>query len=147
MIFKEQIPTLPLFHQVFKTKSSKISTVVLRGGNANSLDEWERALTNGIHVARVCSKDGKFCAGGGAAEIQVARKLKEFGQTVPGLDQYAVLKFAEALEIVAKILSDNCGKKGRVETLTGVVAAQESVGRGQTAVHGGTVFTGETGVQ
>lgn len=111
---------------VFKTKESKISTIVLRGGTANSLDEWERALTDGVHVIRVAVKDGRFCPGAASTEIQLSRGITSFGQTVPGLDQYAVLKFGEALEIVAKILSDNCGKKGRVETLTGLVAAQEN---------------------
>jgi len=53
----------------------------------------------------------RFCPGGAATEIEVARLLQKFGQTVSGLDQYAVLKFAEALEIVPKILADNAGKK------------------------------------
>ena len=62
-----------------------------------------------------------------SSSSQLARQITTFGQTVSGLDQYAVLKFGEALEIVAKILSDNAGKKGRVETLTGLIAAQENV--------------------
>lgn len=109
---------------IFRTEESKIATIVLRGATANTLDEWERAIDDGVHVIRCATKDGRFCAGGAATETRIARELQTFGATVPGLDQYAVLKFAEALEIVPKILSDNCGKKGRVETITGLYQAQ-----------------------
>lgn len=111
---------------VFRTSESKISTIVLRGATANQLEEWDRAINDGVSVIRCAAKSGKFCAGGAATEIRLAKEITSFGQTVPGLDQYAVLKFAEALEIVPKILSDNVGKKGRVETLTSLYEAQET---------------------
>ncbi|CAD7923028.1 unnamed protein product [Amoebophrya sp. A120] len=111
---------------IFKTAESKISTIVLRGATANTLDEWERALNDGVHVIRCAAKDGRFCPGGAATETMLARELQTFGATVPGLDQYAVLKFAESLECVPKILADNCGKKGRVETITGLYKEQET---------------------
>jgi len=76
-------------------------------------------------VIRCAAKDGRFCPGGASTETKISRELQSFGSTVPGLDQYAVLKFAEALEIVPKILADNCGKKGRVETLTSLYQGQE----------------------
>jgi T-complex protein 1 subunit theta len=41
-------------------------------------------------------------AGGGAAEIEVARRLAEFGRKQTGLDQYAIAKFAESLEVVPR---------------------------------------------
>ncbi|CAD7937136.1 unnamed protein product [Amoebophrya sp. A25] len=114
---------------VFKVADSKISTIVLRGATANQLDEWERAINDGVHVIRCASKDGRFCPGGAATETTLARELQAFGASVPGLDQYAVLKFAEAIECVPKILSDNCGKKGRVETITGLYQEQEKKNR------------------
>ena len=36
--------------------------------------------------------------GGGAVEIELARMLIRESQKTPGLDQYAIRKFAEALE-------------------------------------------------
>eukprot|EP00392_Amoebophrya_sp_AT5.2_P011064 g11139.t1 len=111
---------------IFKTPESNISTIVLRGATASTLDEWERALNDGVHVIRCASKDGRFCPGGAATETTLARELQNFGSTVPGLDQYAVLKFAESLECVPKILSDNCGKKGRVDTITGLYRENET---------------------
>ena len=40
--------------------------------------------------------------GGGAAEIEVARQLAEHARRQTGLDQYAIAKFAEALEVVPR---------------------------------------------
>ena len=41
-------------------------------------------------------------AGGGAAELEVARQLGAYGRQQTGLDQYAIAKFAEALEVVPR---------------------------------------------
>lgn len=117
---------------VFRTDESKISTIVLRGATASTLDEWERSVNDATHVVRCIAQDCKrggsstFVPGGGATEIFLSRKIQQFGAGVSGLEQYSVLKFAEALEIVPKILADNCGKHGRVETLTALYKAHES---------------------
>lgn len=44
-------------------------------------------------------------------EIELARQLASYGETLPGLDQYSVTKFAVALESFVKTLSDNTGVK------------------------------------
>merc|ERR1712166_1195978 len=54
-------------------------------------------------------RDPAFMPGGGASEIELVHQLQLFGATVPGLDQYAVLKFAEALEVVPRVLAQNAG--------------------------------------
>jgi chaperonin GroEL (HSP60 family) len=90
-----------------------------------TLDEWVRAIGNGVNVVRSCAqKSGKFCAGGAATEIVLGRLLQRFAATVPGLDQYAVAKFAEALEMVPKILADNAGY-ARTELLTKLYQAND----------------------
>ena len=43
-------------------------------------------------------KDSRFVAGAGATEIELARKIHAQGEASPGLDQYAIKKFAESLE-------------------------------------------------
>lgn len=40
----------------------------------------------------------------------MARKIQRYGEATPGLDQYAIKKFGEALEVVPKILADNAGR-------------------------------------
>lgn len=94
---------------ILKTRDAKISTIVLRSASPNILDELERAIDNAVNVVRCVCRDPHFLPGAGATEIELAHQLQQFGATVPGLDQYAVLKFAEALEVVPKILAENSG--------------------------------------
>jgi T-complex protein 1 subunit theta len=52
-----------------------------------------------------------FLAGAGACDIELARLLKDFGAKSTGLEQYAIKKFAEALEVVPITLAENAGLK------------------------------------
>jgi len=108
---------------VFRSEESKIATIVLRGATLSTLEEWDRAINDAVNVIRAAIKEPTFCAGGSATEMRLAHDINTFGATVPGLDQYAVLKFAEALEMVPKILADNAGYS-RVDTLTALYKAQ-----------------------
>merc|ERR1719237_1273496 len=109
---------------VLRTRDSKISTIVIRSASPNVLDEVERAIDNGVNVMRCTCRDPHFLPGAGATEIELAHQLQQFGATVPGLDQYAVLKFAEALEVVPKVLSDNAGHS-HVDAITALYAAHQ----------------------
>jgi len=77
-----------------------------------------------VNVVRSVTRDNHFVAGAGATEIELAHQLQLFGATVPGLDQYAVLKFAEALEVVPKILADNAGNS-YIDVITAMYAAHQ----------------------
>ncbi|CAK9038710.1 unnamed protein product, partial [Durusdinium trenchii] len=123
----EEISSEPF--TIIKTRDSKISTVVLRSASPNVLDELERAIDNAVNVVRCTARDPRFVAGAGATEIELAHQLQQFGATVPGLDQYAVLKFAEALEVVPKILAENAGHS-HVDAITALYAAHQ---KGETA--------------
>lgn len=109
---------------VLKTRDTRISTIVLQSASPNLLDELERAIDNAVNVVRCTAKDPAFVPGAGATEIELAHQLQQFGATVPGLEQYAVLKFAEALEVVPKILAENSGH-GNVAAITALYAAHQ----------------------
>jgi T-complex protein 1 subunit theta len=109
---------------IVKSRDAKIATIVLRSASPNMLDEMERSIGNAVNVVRSVTKDPHFVAGAGATEIQLAHQLQQFGATVPGLDQYAVLKFAEALEVVPKVLADNAGQN-YVDVITAMYAAHQ----------------------
>merc|ERR1712232_190460 len=109
---------------VLKTRDSRISTIVLRSASVNVLDELERAIDNGVNVVRCVTREKSFVPGAGATEIELAHQLQQFGATVPGLDQYAVLKFAEALEAVPKVLAENAGHN-HVDAITALYAAHQ----------------------
>merc|ERR1712061_892379 len=79
---------------------------------------------NAANVMRCVVRDPNFLPGAGATEIEVAHQLQQFGATVPGLDQYAVLKFAEALEVVPKVIAENAGHN-HVDAITALYAAHQ----------------------
>jgi len=109
---------------VIKTRDSRISTIVIRSASPNLLDEVERTIDNAVQVVRCVTRDPAFMPGGGASEIELAHQLQLFGATVPGLDQYAVLKFAEALEVVPRVLAENAGHN-HVDVITALYAAHQ----------------------
>lgn len=89
---------------------SRISTIVLRGSTMNMLDDFERAIDDGVHSVKTLNTDKRLLAGGGAVEIECAKQLAEHALTAQGLEQYAIKKFADALEVVPRTLAENSGK-------------------------------------
>lgn len=49
--------------------------------------------------AQILCKDPRTVGAGGAAELELAKQLAEFGKKETGLDQYSIAKFAESLEV------------------------------------------------
>lgn len=90
-------------------KESKISTIVIRGSTDNFMDDIERAIDDGVNTFKGITRNGKFLPGAGATEIALSQHLSEYADTLPGLEQYAVRKFATALETFPKALAENTG--------------------------------------
>jgi T-complex protein 1 subunit theta len=90
---------------------SRISTIVLRGATDNFLDDVERAVNDGVNTFKAITRDGKLLPGAGAAELELARQISAYGDTLPGLEQYSVKKFASAFEYFVKVLAENSGRK------------------------------------
>jgi len=101
---------------------SRVSTVVIRGATDNYMDDIERAVDDGVNVFKGLCKDGKMTAGGGATEIELARQVAQWAETHPGLEQYSINKFAEALEIIPRVLAENSGVKPK-EVISKLYAA------------------------
>jgi len=98
---------------IFKvgTNESRVSTIVVRGSTDNYMDDIERAIDDGVNVFKGLCKDGRFTAGGGATEIEMARQIAAWGETHPGLEQYSISRFAQALEVIPRVLAENSGVK------------------------------------
>lgn len=89
---------------------TRLATILLRSNTASLLDDVERALMDALAVCRSLSRgDGRLGAGAGATEIELARSLSAYGETTPGVVQYAIRKFAEAFEVVPRVLATNGG--------------------------------------
>jgi len=84
-------------------------TLLLRGGTQQVLDGLERALDDAMHAVADVIEDGKMLAGGGAPEIELSLRLREYAASLKGREQLAVIKFAEAMEIIPKTLAENAG--------------------------------------
>jgi thermosome len=90
-------------------KNPKAVTILIRGGTEHVVDEISRGVEDAIRVIECALEDGKVVAGGGAPEIEVALKLKEYAPTLGGREQLAVEAFAQALEIIPRTLAENAG--------------------------------------
>lgn len=90
-------------------ETTKTATIVLRGGTQNVLDDLERAVDDGVNIIKAVARDPRLLAGAGAFEIELARILYAAGESTPGLDQYAIQKFAESLEVIPRTLAENAG--------------------------------------
>jgi thermosome len=90
-------------------KNPKAVSILLRGSTDLIIDEADRALHDALCVIRNVVEDGRVVAGGGAPEIQVAKELQEYAESLPGREQLAVIAFAEAMEIIPKTLAENAG--------------------------------------
>jgi len=109
---------------VFKVgdNESRVSTVVVRGSTDNYMDDIERAIDDGVNVFKGLCKDGRLTAGGGATEIEMAQQLAAWGETHPGLEQYSIGKFAQAMEVIPRVLAENSGVKPK-EVISQLYAA------------------------
>lgn len=86
-----------------------VSTIVLRAATKNMLDDLERAIDNGVNVARTLARDGRVVPGAGATELILQQRIATIAARERSLDQYAMREFAQALEIVPRTLAETSG--------------------------------------
>lgn len=112
---------------IFKqnTSKSKIATIVIRGSTDNVMDDIERAVDDGINTYKGITKDGRLVAGAGAVEMELATQVSSYGETLPGMEQYAVEKFAECLRSLPAAIAENSGIKWQ-EAVTQLIASHSS---------------------
>jgi len=113
-------------------------TLLLRGSTEHVVDELERGIGDALDVVAQTVSDGRVLAGGGAVEVEVARRVREYADSVSGREQLAVEAFADALELVPRVLAENGGLDS-IDTLVDLRAAHDD---GDEAA-GLDVFTGD----
>ena len=91
-------------------EGSRVSTVVLRSSTTNQIDDLARAVDDGIATTKTLCKDARLLPGAGATEIELALRIAKLGESTPGLEQYAINKYAEAFEVIPRTLAENAGK-------------------------------------
>ena len=73
------------------------------------VEEAERSLNDMLNTVRNIYLEPKIVGAGGAPEIEIAKKLREYAETLSGREQLAVNQFAEAMEVVPRTLAENAG--------------------------------------
>lgn len=84
-------------------------SILLRGGTEHVVTSLDRAMNDALRVVGVAIENEVIVAGGGAPEIELALRLREYAATLKGREQLAVSKFADSLEIIPKTLAENAG--------------------------------------
>jgi len=90
-------------------KDPRSVAILVRGGAERIVDEAERSVHDALCVVRDVVQEPKILAGGGAPEIEIAKALREYAESLPGREQLAVQSFAEAIEVVPVTLAENAG--------------------------------------
>ena len=106
------------------TDHVQVATILLRSSTHNILNDIERAIDDGVNTVRALTRDGRLVAGAGAFEIELARRLSDFSTQAPGLEQYALDKFAKSLEVVPRALAENAGQVA-MDVISQLYAAHE----------------------
>jgi len=99
---------ITVFEQII-SKESPVSTIVIRGATHTMLQDVERAIDDGVNIVRAMTRNGKFVAGAGAVEVEIARRVAKYATEVEGLEQYAIQQYAQAFEVVPRTLAENAG--------------------------------------
>ena len=87
----------------------KAVSILIRAGIEHVLDEAERMLHDALSVVKAASEIPFVLPGGGASEIELAKLLRNYAQSIGGREQLAIEIYANALEIIPKTLVENAG--------------------------------------
>jgi len=90
-------------------KNPRSVSILIRGGLERMVDEAERAMKDALSVIRDVIEEPKIVAGGGAAEAEISKELRDYATTVGGREQLAIEAFADSIEIIPKALAENAG--------------------------------------
>jgi thermosome len=92
-----------------KCKDPRSVSVLIRAGIEKMIDEAERAINDALSVVADVIERNKVVAGGGAAEAEIAKELRDYAASVGGREQLAIEAFAHAVEAIPKTLAENAG--------------------------------------
>lgn len=137
---------------VFRQEHDKTrtATIVLRGATANRMDDVERAIDDGVNVVKSIIRDPRIIPGAGATEVELAKRIAEYGERTPGLSQHGIKRFADALEVVPRTLAENAGLDA-TEVMSALYAQHQANDEGSAGVDvesesGGVIDAAKAGI-
>jgi thermosome len=123
---------------VEKCGNPKAVTILVKGSTEHVVEEIKRAVVDALGDLNAALKEGYIVGGAGAAEMELAKGLKDHARSLGGREQLAVQAFAEAMEIVPRTLAENAGLDP-IDVLVKLRSAHEA-GRKWAGIN---VFNGE----
>ncbi|KAF9673387.1 hypothetical protein SADUNF_Sadunf10G0018800 [Salix dunnii] len=109
--------------------NSRAVTIFIRGGstpascNKMMVEETKRSIHDALCVARNLIRNNSIVYGGGSSEISCSISVEAAADRYPGVEQYAIRAFADALDSVPMALAENSGLQP-IETLSAVKSQQ-----------------------
>ena len=91
-------------------KTSRATSIVLRGANEFHLDEMHRSLHDSLCVVKRVLESKSLVVGGGGVEAALNIHLDGFATTLGSKEQLAIKEFAEALMIIPRTLAVNAAQ-------------------------------------
>ncbi|KAH0472253.1 MAG: hypothetical protein KVP17_004698 [Porospora cf. gigantea B] len=145
-VFEERQIGSERYNMFRKCPHTVTSTLVLRGGATQLLDEVERSLHDAIMIVRRSVKTHTIVGGGGAIEMQLSTHLRDLSHSISGKQQVVVSAFAKAMEVIPRTLATNSGldTTGVLNTLRMIHHGQRKNGvswAGVDCINGGTCDT------
>lgn len=95
---------------IYRCKKPKNITIVLQGSDNLLLYDVERCIKHSLPLLFSLNKDGRIVYGGGAFEIEMSLRLRNYADGIPDRRQLVFKAIADAFEDVVSILSMNIGK-------------------------------------
>ncbi len=87
----------------------KAVSILIRAGIEHVMDEAERMFDDALSVVKAAIELPYILPGGGASEIELAKRLRAYARSIGGREQLAIEIYANALEIIPKTLVENAG--------------------------------------
>jgi len=120
-------------------KNPRSVGILIRAGLERLVDEAERAMHDSLCVIADVFEEPRILPGGGATEVEVARRLRDYAKKIGGREQLAIEAFADAVEVVPKTLAENAG----LDPLDIMVSLRASHEKPDGVGMGVDVFSGE----
>lgn len=92
-----------------KCHEARSSTIILRGGAQQFIEEAERSLHDAVMVVKRAIKATSIVCGAGAVEMEISKHVRKYALNIQGKEQLVVLAFAKALEVIPRQLAHNAG--------------------------------------
>jgi thermosome len=90
-------------------KNPNALSILVRGGSQRIVDEAERSVHDAIMTVKDVVEYPYVIVGGGATEVAISQKVREWSGSLSGREQLAVEKFADAIESIPLVLAENAG--------------------------------------